>query len=61
MAMSESTIRSREEDEELQRSIKKVKEDHRMGSHFRASPSFGEEAPRSYKDKLVGEIPGAFK
>ena len=59
--MSESAVRSREEDEELQRSTKKVKEDHRMGSHFRASPSFGEEGLRSYKDKLVGEIPGAFQ
>ena len=43
--------RSREEDVELQRSTKKVKE-------TEGSPGFG--APASYRDKLVGAIPGAF-
>ena len=51
--MSESAVRSREEDEKLQQSTKKVKEDHRH--------SIGEEGIRSYKDKLVGEIPEAFE
>ena len=51
--ISESAVKSREEDEELQRSTKKVKEDHRH--------SIGEEGTRSYKNKLVGEIPGAFE
>lgn len=59
--MSESAVRSREEDEELQRSTKKVKEDHCMGPQSGAYPSASEEGPRSYKDKLTGEIPGAFE
>ncbi|XP_075670276.1 uncharacterized protein LOC142640060 [Castanea sativa] len=49
--MSESAIRSREEDEELQRSTKKVKDSHRVG----ASQIF------SFKEKLIGEIPRAFE
>ena len=43
--------RSREEDAELQRSTKKVKE-------TEGSPGFG--ATTSYRDKLMGAIPGAF-
>nr|XP_023901446.1 uncharacterized protein LOC112013276 [Quercus suber]POF20505.1 hypothetical protein CFP56_63171 [Quercus suber] len=43
--------RSREEDAELQRSTKKVKD---------SATAFASEPPPSYKDKLVGEIPGAF-
>ena len=43
--------RSREEDAELQRSTKKVKETEGL-------PRFG--ASASYRDKLVGAIPGAF-
>lgn len=48
-------MRSREEDEELQRSTKKVKENHRNGA-------FGpEEMEGSYKAKLPGEIPRAYE
>ena len=32
-----------------------------MGAHHIASPSYGEGGNKSYKEKLVGEIPGAFK
>lgn len=48
-------MRSREEDEELQRSTKKVKENHRNGA-------FGpKEMEGSYKAKLPGEIPRAYE
>lgn len=46
-------MRSREEDDELQQSTKKVKEVHQLvtvGS-----------AERSYKEKLLGEILGAYE
>ena len=43
--------RSQEEDAELQRSTKKFKD---------SAKAFASEPPPSYKDKLVGEIPGAF-
>lgn len=46
-------MRSREEDDELQRSTKKVKDDHQP-----ASPGGAE---RSYKEKLLGEILGAYE
>ena len=49
--MSKIAVKSKEEDEE----------DHRVGAHHIASPSYGEEGNRSYKEKLVGEIPGAFE
>lgn len=49
--MSQDTaVRSREEDEELEHSTKKVKEDHREGN-----------TSVSYKESLVGEIPGAYE
>ena len=32
-----------------------------MGAHHIASPSYGEGGNISYKEKLVGEIPGAFE
>ena len=32
-----------------------------MGAHHIASPSYGEGGNRSCKEKLVGEIPGAFE
>ena len=49
--MSQDTaVRSREEDEELDRSTKKVKEDHREGN-----------TSVSYKESLVGEMPGAYE
>ena len=60
-SISETAVKSREEDEDLQRSSKKVKEDHRVGAHHIASPSYGEWGNKSYKEKLVGEIPGAFE
>lgn len=48
-------MRSREEDEELQRSTKKVKENHRNGA-------FGpKEMEGSYKAKLPREIPRAYE
>ena len=51
--MSQDTaVRSREEDEELDRSTKKVKEDHREGN---TSVSY------NYKESLVGEMPGAYE
>lgn len=54
---------SREEEEELVRSNKKVK-DARYGSFNEAkSPGFGDGSPSpkaSFKDKLVGVIPGAY-
>ena len=49
--MSKIAVKSKEKDEE----------DHRVGAHHIASPSYGEGGNRSYKKKLVGEIPGAFK
>ena len=59
--MSETAVKSKKEDEELQRSTKKVKEDHMVGAHHIASLSYGERGNRSYKEKLVGEILGAFE
>jgi hypothetical protein len=44
---------SREEEAELHRSKKKVKENSNIGT-------VGAHGDRSYKDKLLGEIPGAF-
>ena len=59
--MSESAVRSREEDDELQRSTKKVKENsHDRGPSEQLPPSLGEEGS-SYKEKLIGDIPGAFE
>lgn len=52
-------MRSREEDDELQRSTKKVKENHSVGSP--SQPDGSEGGARSYKDKLIGEIPGAYE
>lgn len=51
--MEAAPVRSREEDDELQRSTKKVKEVHQS-----ASP---ERAEKSYKAKHLGEIPGAYE
>nr|POF09398.1 hypothetical protein CFP56_42430 [Quercus suber] len=59
--MSESAVRSREEDDELQRSTKKVKENSRdRVSLEQYSPCLGGEG-FSYKEKLIGDIPGAFE
>ena len=59
--MSETSVRSREEDDELQRSTKKVKENHLAGSFGRPFSNGSEGRARSYKDKLVREIPGAYE
>lgn len=58
MTSLEAAVRSREEDAELQRSTKKVKENH--GSSNRtdnSSPRFGE-GRNSYKERLTGDVPG---
>lgn len=57
----ESAFRSREEDYELQCSTKKVKENHCMDSPRYDATSLPQKESSSYKEKLVGEIPGAFE
>nr|POE70958.1 hypothetical protein CFP56_49572 [Quercus suber] len=59
--MSEVSVRSREEDDVLQRSTKKVKENHRdsLGQDNQRPISVTE--GRSYRDKLVGECTGVFE
>lgn len=58
---SETTVRSREEDEELQHSTKKVKETHR-GDNIPEDVSPRAEGTRSsYKEKITSEIPGAYE
>ena len=59
--MSEATVRSREEDDVLQQSIKKVKESHQDHvGHEPLLPNLDVEG-RSYRDNLVGACPGAFE
>lgn len=59
--MSKTAVRSKEEDEELQRNTKKVKDSHRGGASLVGHhPHLGGES-LSFKEKLIGEIPGAFK
>nr|POE54627.1 hypothetical protein CFP56_71652 [Quercus suber] len=59
--MSESAIRSSEEDDELQRSTKKVKENCRgRGPLEQHSPRLGGEGI-SYKEKLIRDIRSAFE
>nr|POE81322.1 hypothetical protein CFP56_61788 [Quercus suber] len=59
--MSKSAVRSREEDEELQRSTKKAKDSHCRGASLVGHhPHLGGES-LSFKEKLIGEIPRAFK
>ena len=59
---SECRGRSREEDEELQRSTKKVKEVHNAaGAHDTSFLTSFEEPGRSFRDKLLGDIPGAYE
>ena len=55
-----SPVRSREENEELQRSTKKVKEGHR-GKSVQEPHGLGTGGGFSYKETLVGELPGAFE
>ena len=57
----EAAIRSREEDEELQRSTKKVKESHRANAMLTSTPHSPEGSQKSYKERLIGEIPGAYE
>ncbi|KAF3967886.1 hypothetical protein CMV_008158 [Castanea mollissima] len=59
--MSETIVRSREEDEELQQRTKTIKEDHRVGAHHIASLSYGEGGTKSQKEKLIGDILGTFE
>lgn len=59
--MSESATRSREEGEELQRSTKKVKENHCSGTMHAETAHSSQDGNISYKEKLLGEIPGAFE
>lgn len=54
-------MRSREKDDELQRSTKKVKENHNLGPYHTIPDSSSEEGSKSYKEKLLGEILGAFE
>ena len=59
--MSEATVRSREEDDVLQWSIKKVKEIHQDHvGHEPLLPNLDVEG-RSYRDNPVGACPGAFE
>ena len=57
----QATGRSREEDVELQRSTKKVKEYHRAISNTAGSSQSSEGIRRLYKERLTGEIPGAYE
>lgn len=58
---SESAVRSREEDEELQRSLKKVKENLRDKSSTEPLTPDSRGVGGSYKAKLLGLIPGAYE
>lgn len=59
--MSETPVRSREEDDQLQQSTKKVKESHCVRGAHAASTSIHEGGCGSYKEKLLGEIPRAYE
>ncbi|XP_075639222.1 uncharacterized protein LOC142611079 [Castanea sativa] len=59
--MTETAIQSREEDAELQRSTKKVKENHNLALPHVDSSYSSPKGRLSYKEKLLGEIPGAFE
>ena len=60
--MSETLVRLREEDDELQRSTKRVKEIHCIRDAHAVSTSTHEGGcGSSYKEKLLGEIPGAYE
>lgn len=61
LSSQEIAVRTREEDEELQRSTKKVKENHKRGLSHDDSPHTFEDGRNSYKDSLVGEVLGAFE
>nr|POE78910.1 hypothetical protein CFP56_31966 [Quercus suber] len=57
----QATGRSREEDEELQRSTKKVKEYYHAISNAASSSQNSEGKRSSYKERLTGEILGAYE
>ena len=59
--MSEASIRFREEDDILQRSTKKVKENHQDSLGHENQRLNSDVEGRSYRDKLVGECLGVFK
>ena len=60
--MSETLVRLREEDDELQRSTKRVKESHCIrGAHAVSTSTHEGRCGSSYKEKLLGEIPGAYE
>ena len=59
--MSESSIRSREEDEELHRSTKKVKENLCGGSPRQAFNLNSDGGEQSYREKLGGVTLGVFE
>ena len=66
--MSKNRELSREEEAELSRSKKKVKEGHHAdfnealheNGHLQGGPSSWGAEKKTFKDKLVGEIPGAY-
>ena len=60
-SINESTTRSKEEDAELQRSTKKVKENHCMGDSRIDQSPLRHDGNWSYRDKLLGEISRAFE
>lgn len=53
--------RSIEERDTLERSTKKFKENHDMDEDDSANKEKERNAFRRYKDKLVGDIPGAYE
>ena len=59
--MSESAVRSREEDEELQRNTKIVKENHILRHAHEEPGHLYQGGNGSYKDELLDEIPRAFE
>lgn len=59
--MTETAIRSRKEDAELPRSTKKVKENHNLDLPHVDSSCSSLKGNLSYKEKLLGEISGAFE
>ena len=59
--MSEASIRFREEDDILQRSTKKVKENHQDSLGHENQRLNSDVEGRSYRDKLVGECLGVFE
>ena len=59
--MSEASVRSREEDNVLQRSTKKVKENHRDSLGHKNQRLNSDVEGRSYRDKLVGECSRVFE